>query len=409
MPNSIIDKAKIYCKDILYRYYSVYKATKIRSKKTPIRVVFVLYDLSTWKTENLYLAMKADNRFYPILAITRNTNLLGHELDVIRYVEEKKYEYVFLDEEKTICEQLNPDLINYQRPYYEEPPKHRYLSNMSALHFFIDYGIHSVLEDWAVNRSLEVRAWQDYFENELCAEANRKHSRHKGRNIVVTGTPIMDTLASPKEQFKNPWKNTDNRKRIIWAPHHTIGNIHDTGMAFGTFLEIAEDMLKIAQEYQSSIYFAFKPHPQLYKNLVSVWGKERTDQYYAKWESMDNSQVEKGDYMGLFKYSDAMIHDCCTFTVEYLAIGNPVLYMVRDGRENGNVDDCSKRSFELHYHGKTSADIRKFLDNVIIGTDPRKEERMEFVNKYLRPPHGKTACENIMNAILGVEEYKNCR
>ena len=36
-----------------------------------------------------------------------------------------------------------------------------------------------------------------------------------------------------------------------------------------------------------------------------------------------------------------------------------------------------------------------------------KSEREHFYNKYLIPPHGKTACENIINAILGQEEYKD--
>ena len=84
------------------------------------------------------------------------------------------------------------------------------------------------------------------------------------------------------------------------------------------------------------------------------------------------------------------------------------MYVVRDEKRTDNIDECSRRSFELHYHAYNAQDIRRFVENVIDNIDPRKEERMEFVDEYLRPPHGKSACENIMNAILGVEEYKDC-
>ena len=403
----IINKIRIKYYEQYFKYYPNFVKKKIRNKEA-IVVAFILYDLSTWKSENLYLSMLDHYRFSPILAVTRNTNLAGNESKLIDYIESKKYKYVILNENQTINEQIHPDLIIYQRPYSEEPAKHRYYSNKKTLYVYVEYGVHGVLESWGINRIVDNLAWQSYFENELCAEGYRTKSRFKGRNIVVTGTPIMDDFSKPKELYTNPWKNNDTRKRIIWAPHHTIGNIHSQGMAYGTFLSIADEMLSIAETYKNHVYFAFKPHPQLYRNLVTLWGQSRTDAYYEKWKNMENSQYESGEYMSLFKYSDAMIHDCCTFTVEYLAMGKPVMYVVRDEKRTDNIDECSRRSFELHYHAYNAQDIRRFVENVIDNIDPRKEERMEFVDEYLRPPHGKSACENIMNAILGVEEYKDC-
>lgn len=399
-------KDKFY--DFYFKLCPLWKTKRIRNKQTAINVVFLLYDLATWKSEDLYLAMLHHKRFNPILAITRNIHLKGHEQDVLTYLQEKKYDFIILDETKTILKQIPTDILIDQRPYDEVPKKHRYYRNKGALIVYLAYGCHSFNEDWAVNTPITLRAWQDYFENDLCASSVRLYARNKGKNAVITGNPNLDVLSSrKKEDFYNPWKNSDCRKRIIWAPHHTIGDIHLEGIKYGTFLDVADEMLDIAKQYREKICFAFKPHPQLYKNLLEVWGQERTDAYYEKWKSMENSQFENGEYMGLFKHSDAMIHDCATFTMEYLATGNPALYLDRVEHKTDNLNECAKRSFELQYHGKTIDDIRHFIDNVIVGVDPRKEERMEFVNHYLRPPYGKTACENIMNAILGVEEYKS--
>ena len=47
------------------------------------------------------------------------------------------------------------------------------------------------------------------------------------------------------------------------------------------------------------------------------------------------------------------------------------------------------------------ADIYSFILDVINGIDPLKEEKEKFYNDSLTPPNGKTACENIINSILG--------
>ena len=89
-----------------------------------------------------------------------------------------------------------------------------------------------------------------------------------------------------------------------------------------------------------------------------------------------------------------------------LTTGNPVMYVVRNERRTDNVNECARRSFYLHYHGHNIAEIKDFVEMVIDGRDKRKAERVDFVRHYLRAPHGKSACQNIINAILGVEEYK---
>lgn len=385
------------------------KMAVLRSSGKVINFVFVLYDLATWKSEDLYLAMLRHPRFNPILAVTRNRNLIGHEKDVINYLLQKGYPYIYLDENRRIVDQIDADLLMYQRPYLEFSPLHYWKKNRKGILVRMGYGFHSLLEPWLLLSDISVNAWQDYYENEICVEDCLKASKNKRFNLVATGIPIMDRLALPKSSYANPWKNKDTRKRIIWAPHHSIGNVHLDGIAYGTFLEIADDMLKLAKDFSNKVYWTFKPHPVLRNSLLKAgWSEDDIDNYYNQWNGLDFSQFEEGEYMGLFKHSDAMIHDCSSFTMEYLCTENPVLYVVRPEHQFENTNRMTRQSFEKHYHATAISDIRQFIENVITGVDPRKEERIDFVNNYLRPPHGKTACENIINAILGVEEYANC-
>lgn len=405
----IYNSIQRYLKFWIYRIYSLCLLWYYRKTKERITFVFVLNNLSIWKTEMLYLEMKKHPRFNPILAVTNNTNIQDEERRIINYLEQQGYNYIKLDSSKTILQQIDAHIICYQRPYIECYENHCFPANRGALFVSVPYGFHSIVEKWALDELYYLRCVQEYYENDLCVGESKKNAFNKGANYVVTGTPVMDELAMPSCEFENPWKNKDSRKRIIWAPHHTIGDFHLDGIGYSTFLEVADDMLSLAQSYSDRVFWAFKPHPILYKMLCRAWGESRANEYFEKWKNLDCAQFENGKYIGLFKHSDAMIHDCASFTMEYLATEKPVMYLVREGRGTDNVNECARRSFDLHYHGHNIAEIKDFVEMVVSGSDPRQKERVEFVRRYLRAPHGKSACENIMNAILGVEEYKGLK
>lgn len=392
-----------------YRTYSLIKLSYYRKHKIQINFVFVLNNLPIWKTERLYLAMLKHPRINPILAVTDNFNIPEAREQMVEYLNYKGYEYIVLDREKTIRKQLDANIVAYQRPYIECCLNHAFTKNLGCLFVSIPYGFHSMVEKWALDEPYYQYCIQEYYENELCLNGPKDVALNRGKNYVVTGSPAMEELMLDAAIYIDPWKNKDNRKRIIWAPHHTIGDIHNQGIAYGTFLDYADSMLELAEEFSDRVYWAFKPHPQLKKSLISYgWSKEKTENYYKRWNNLQYAQIEIGPYIGLFKHSDALIHDCATFTMEYLATGNPALYLVRGERGSQNVNECAQKSFDLHYHAYNFGDVRKFVENIIVGEDSRKVERMPFVEKYLRPPYGKTACQNIINAILGLEEYSNC-
>ena len=75
------------------------------------------------------------------------------------------------------------------------------------------------------------------------------------------------------------------------------------------------------------------------------------------------------------------------------------MYLV-NGKEH-SLNDFGKVCYDLYYKGHNAEDIEQFVQNVIHDIDPRKEERDKFFNDYLLPPSGKTACQNIIDSILG--------
>ena len=356
----------------------------------------------------LYSAMLADPRFEPILGIAPCLGYPGAEERVIDYCNNKGYNYLLLDAQRTISEQISVDIISHQKPYSREiNPAHRIAKNLKVPVVYIPYYLSTITENWVVNERLCLLAWRVFIDNEGSKqEWAIIHCLH-GKNYAMTGLPIMDELLIPKSHFSDVWPSKDTRKRIIYAPHHTIADIHLKGIGYSTLLEFGEFMLEMKEKYRDKVYFVFKPHPLLFRNLSSYWGEEKTKVYYDRWNDPGYSHLEVNDkYIALFKYSDAMIHDCGSFTIEYMYTGNPVMYLTKDAHHTDNMTPNAIRAFNLHYMGQTHEDIDRFICDVIVGNDPLKAKREVFFEECLLPPNDRSASENILDAILGQGNYK---
>lgn len=386
--------------------FSLPARTWLMRRKKVINVSFLVNDLPTWKTENLLTTMLRHNRFNPVVAIPEAIERPGSHLEVVRYCELNDYPYIILDSKKRIKPQTNADIVFYLKPYQTEyHPKHRYIENMDIIHMYVFYSFHGILEPSMLNKPMYRVLLYDFYENEASAEDARKISYIGGRNFCVTGLPFADQLLEDKNQIPDQWKDTSKRKRIIYAPHHSVGGNTMKGCDYGTFLENGETMLELAKKYKDEVFFAFKPHPLLRQRLTRYWDEARIEAYFKEWLNLENAQFENGPYMGLFKHSDAMIHDCSSFMAEYLAMDKPVMFLLKNRHVTDDLNRVFKKAQDVHYHGTSRDDIEQFIRMIIKGEDIIYSERHEFIERYLKPPHGKSACTNIINAILAQEEY----
>ena len=380
-------------------YHTLYTPLLVRKvqKKEQIKVLFHLFNLGMWKTEALYLLMSSNDRFRTFILVEPSGNVVETE-QLIQYLEKKGYPFYQLSPKETIKRTIHPDIIFYQQPYGTFEKKNDYYQNFYALFCFVDYAFHGNNTDQFYSSPLNNLAWHNYFENRLVLKGLPSLMPNKARNCLVTGLPMTDIYLRATKA-PDPWKSQDKpKKRIIYAPHHTISG--QEWIHFSTFLTYCDTMLNLAAKYSDKVQFAFKPHPVLRKKLDYVWGKEKTDDYYHRWATMENSQLEEGQYASLFIHSDAMIHDCSSFCIEYHYSKNPVMFLERDEHKDGKLNDFSRLAYDLHYKGHSAEDIEHFIQMVIADKDPMAPQREEFYDKHLKLPYGKSASENIINCIL---------
>jgi len=385
---------------------------QLRKEKRPIKVVFIAIDVAYWRYQHIYELMLADSRFQPTIVLSP---CIGHahqeqEIERLRvYFDTRGISYVDYDfNSKPFCirEEICPDIIFFPQPYEHLLCKeHDCLNFYDRLTCYMPYGFWTSTGKGSYNLHFHNQAWRLYYSTQLHLKEAQRIADNQGRNVRVTGYANADDFLT--NAHRSPWREMSDglhRKRIIWAPHFSITSKSSNQPTRAGFLWMAELMIKLAQEYSKQIQITFKPHPALLTQLYQhpEWGIERTNKYYDLWRTMENTQLETGEFIDLFMTSDAMIHDSGSFVVEYLYTKRPVMFVSKNMQPILDTQsEFGLKAYQQAYIGRTENDIRKFIDEVVLrDDDPMLSQRERFFNDYLLPPRGKSVAQNMLDDIV---------
>lgn len=410
----MLNKIKAIIKNYAIKYLCpIYRSILVKrlKHKDRINVVFFAMSLPMWRYQHLYEKLREHAKFNPTIVIlpccvyseeqqTTDVRSLKSYFDIkgIPYVLGIQADGTILD----VRTRLLPDILFFPQPYIGIcVDKLSYNKFYDRLLCYTPYAFWTSKDEWSYAQKLHKMSWKLFYPTELHRKDAIKYSPIKDSNVEIVGYPTADDFLSQNHQ--DIWKKQPNpKKRIIWAPHFTIfpgGHLNQSN-----FLWMANLMVQLARTYSDRIQFVFKPHPRLYTDLCKHpdWGETKARDYYGLWETMANTQIEMGEFVDLFMTSDAMIHDCGSFSVEYHYSENPVLYVAQNFEEQiAEKNDFGKLAMNLHYVGKCKEDIIDFIENVVVkGNDPMKTQRHKFKQEYLLPPNGKTVAENTMDVFL---------
>ena len=368
------------------------------SRKPKIEVVFFAANLAMWRYQGVYEVLSKEERFncHIVLSVLNSYTREQQALDVEQlrdYFQSKGIKYKDFDVANgkgcDVAREINPDILFFPQSYPSLVQGHCYYDFLSRLLCYIPYSF-SIREDgWVYDTPFQNIAWKQYYPFKFNKDISSIVAKNRGRNIVVSGYPNLDRYLS--HDSIDVWKIKDKSiKRLIWAPHYTIRTVEEGAwFSQSNFLWMAQEMLDIAEQYKGKLQIAFKPHPKLKTELYAneQWGKEKTDQYYAKWDEMKNTFAETGDFVDLFKTSDAMMHDSASFITEYLFVNKPVAFVSGDVEHlMSEHSDFGRSALQQHYMVKDKESIIAFIENVVLGgDDPMKEQRTKFYNEVLRP------------------------
>ena len=373
--------------------------------KLPLNVVFYVYDESKWKSQSVYDTMEKDERFNPLIVVTKNCAVKENaNYQTIEDVQKcfeffknkgMKVEYgykmtphptpLLLGEGECSYipfENFSPDIIFYSHPWYVYKTQGPVMCSKFALTYYIPYFI-PASEQWhEYGLRFHKYLYRHYVPTDLI---NKYYSREgKLNNIKTVGHPIFDNFIHQEQKEK---------KYLIYAPHWTVCG---ENLRFGTFEWNGKEILNFAKNH-SDLNWIFRPHPLFYKFILSsgFMTKDEIDNYYNEWKEFAIIS-EGGDYIDLFKESYAMITDCGSFLTEYFVSENPVIHLI-SGYFKGN--NTINRIDETYYTAHSIEELNQHLNEVILNkNDYKKEKRLELLEQLNLK--NSSCAENIINDII---------
>lgn len=384
---------RLQCKKLIkstYRHYSeIEEEIKNRNQKNLRFAAYVVYD-STFGAYDLFDLMLSDLEHYTPKIVVIPDVSRGNDHMVKQYHETKsffikKYSSEFvLDgwnerENKFLDHSDEFDVIYLANPYDFMVDKLHgvsYLSTKNVLPIYISYGCMSDNYGCKIVMPLKEISlfWKVFADNKMTYKDYCRYELAKGKNVVLSGYAKMDSLAKFKE-------NSRAKKRIIIAPHHTINN---PALPLSNFLEYQSFYLELPKLFPQ-IEFVFRPHPLLFINMVNegFWNTTQVNEYIKKIK--DNGMIYSvgGDYFDIFVNSDAMIHDCSSFVVEYIFTTKPCCFMAKKNYKK-IFSSLGKSCLKNYYLAFNTQQIIEFIQNVVIDEkDKLKQKRELYATKCL--------------------------
>lgn len=407
----ILNLSKIPFRSIHYNLFYNLILLKLRFVKhfRKIRVGFWVTEESKWAQQLFFDELKNSKYFEPFIMLSYFKKPQGNESpkeyfsktkEFFENLGDKVYETfnadIFSFEE---LQKFKPDIIFYQQPWSisaEQSPSKNYKHSLLC---YIPYCFYSMKSYVNYLSRFHGVMWRYFVESNYHKKEYEKI--FGATNCKAVGSVKLDNYKIIDKNSLNKYWKTSDRKRIIYAPHHSFNDgIHE----IATFKENGQFILELAKKYPETEW-VFRPHPAFIDRLIkhSIMTVEEIENYYNEWENIGSISVG-GNYYEIFEGSDCLITDCISFLSEYAPTSKPILHLRKDNQREIFNDLVSKID-ESYYQIYNNGELEHIFKEVIIeGKDYLKEKRAK--NKHLLHAD-EIASKNIMNYLkkeLGINE-----
>lgn len=374
---------------------------RILSKFRKIRVGFLAVEPSKWAGNYLLEFLKKDEHFEPFIIQSYFSSPQG-EIPPRTYYDGAKNFYktlnvpiyeAFDSDDYTFKElkEFKPDIVFYEQPWLV--PKEHFLlkTAQKSLICYIPYCFYSGESYVNYMPSFHNLLWKYFVETNIHKTDYEK--KYGAKNCVAVGSTKLDHYHFiDKERAEKYWK-TKNKKRIIYAPHHSFENsIHRVA----TFDKNGQVILELAKSHPETEWI-FRPHPAFADRLIkdSIMTTDEIERYYDEWRKIGTISTG-GNYYEMFSSSDILITDCISFLSEYAPTLNPVLHLRKD-KQKEEFNSLVKKIDESYYQIYSNEQLIETFNRVVIqGDDYLKEKRQNNLNIL---PYHEFASKNIYEYI----------
>lgn len=366
----------------------------------PIKVLFLVRENSKWSYQSLYEEMISSSEFEPLVVVSMLwLSHIGKDKTRANISEDFEFfskkginvDYAYKNGSYVDLREFNPDIVFYDQPW-DLPEIHRpEMVSEFALTCYVPYGFSIGLYKKDYTQDFHKLLYKMFLEHDYLKLRYEKMKKGNSKNCFVSGYPKLDSYLEPIKTNEGIWKDSSKFK-IIYAPHHSF---EKNGLNMATFKKNGRFILEFAQKHPETTW-VFKPHPRFKYALLKndIMTESEIEEYYREWESVGKI-CTTGDYFDIFKTSDLLITDGCSFLAEYMPTGNPIIQLMN---KKPLLSELGNMLLEGCYSLVGNQELDKVLDQLIVKKiDEKKEKRKEIVNKSLN--NSPKACLEILKEL----------
>ena len=388
-------------KNIQKQYAFTLDRVRKTAKKYPVKVAFIVRELSKWNYWMLYDLLDKDTCFEPVILVSKL--MIAHKgkdktrssIDKLyNYFKNKgaKVEYLYKNQEYIDLKVFSPDIVVYDEPW-DLPEIHmpEYVAKY-ALTYYAPYSYPLVFYKCDYFIIFYNKLFRYLCENNTMHKWYMDFNKNKLNNCINVGSIKLDILL--RGYSSGDVQKTDSSKiNVIYAPHHSF---EKKSLNFATFGRDGKFILELAKKYPQTNWI-FKPHPRFRHRLLrnKIMTENEYENFLMEWKTV-GVICEDEDYVHLFETSDLMITDSLSFLAEYLTTQKPLIRLVNQNHYPFN--DIGNTIVEGYYSVFSHDELEKvFIDLVLNKNDTKKQTRKDIKDKLFARPL--FACEEIYNCM----------
>jgi hypothetical protein len=355
------------------------KRLRVEGKTRKMRVGFLVNDNAKWSCQPLYDEFERSQRFEAVILVTADRQGNRSNSGLIKKVNETQDFFVSRNMDVQVAydvrtlqyldlRQFKPDIVFYQQPWTIDQAQSPSVVSKFALGCYVPYSI-AITTEVMVHypKTFLYGMWKHFITSSLLGDEYESWMLSNKESLIITGHPKLDA-------YNNEISN--DMHYIIYAPHFATKN---TILRLSTFDWSGRFILDFAKTH-NKLNWVFKPHPLFKFQIVKdgIMTEKEIDDYYDEWARI-GMVYNQGDYLGIFKNSDALITDCSSFLSEYLPTMMPVVHMISETMVAQNP--ISKVASSHYYKAHNIMELEFYLNDVIINkNDPLRNQRIEDIS-----------------------------
>ena len=367
-----------------------------------VRVLFLVRQNSKWSYQSLYEALAQSGGYEVCVATSAmmRRKATAEQLAAMEAETNENYEFFTRRGLHTVrayaggnfvdLAVFQPDIVFYDQPW-NLPRIHRpQRVSRFALTAYSSYSVE--IADVAIDYTAKFHRllWRYFTEDDSNNRRYERYRRGNSANCVTTGHPKLDTCRQAASADGQKYWRDMHKFKIIYAPHHTFD---DDSLRFATFQRNGRYILEYAKMHPETTWL-FKPHPRFKEAVIraGLMSSEEVEAYYAAWQEI-GSVYTQGDYFDIFKTSDLMLTDCCSFLAEYLLTGKPLIRLSNEGAVG--LNELGRKICAGGYSVTSNEELAAQIERLKRGEDSKKAERTAIIEVVLPL----SAAANIKNYI----------